>query len=275
MAEKSIRSTEKPNSGWFGDSIRTIIYALLIAGVIRTLFFQPFWIPSGSMKSTLLIGDFLFVNKMSYGYSWASCPQIRTFNFCGFAREWDGRILGSEPERGDIIVFKHPVNGADYIKRLIGLPGDRVQMKDGRLLIDGVEVPQEPDGVFEEILERQGPVGNMPRCRNRPVAPGGVCEKDRYQETLPNGVRHAVLDIESGFSDNTPAYTVPDGHYLFIGDNRDNSQDGRFPQSMGGVGFVPFGNLVGRADRVVFSSSGSWIINVLAWRKDRYFKRLD
>ena len=119
------------------ETIKTIFYALLIAGIFRTLFFQPFWIPSGSMKDTLLIGDFLFVNKMAYGYSYASCPkvQIPSFgvnidadDFCGFLKNRDTRILGGDPKRGDVVVFRHPVTGADYIKRLIGLPGDKIQM---------------------------------------------------------------------------------------------------------------------------------------------------
>jgi signal peptidase I len=122
---------------WAGikETVKTVVYALLIAGVFRTIFFQPFWIPSGSMKDTLLIGDFLFVNKMAYGYSYASCPSIRIASlgididaedFCGFLKGDNDRILGSDPERGDVVVFRHPVTGRDFIKRLIGLPGDRV-----------------------------------------------------------------------------------------------------------------------------------------------------
>ena len=110
------------------ETVKTVVYALLIAGLFRTIFFQPFWIPSGSMKSTMLIGDFLFVNKYAYGYSWASCPTVRGVDFCGFAKDWDGRVWQGEPERGDIIVFKHPSSETDYIKRLIGLPGDKVQI---------------------------------------------------------------------------------------------------------------------------------------------------
>ncbi len=274
MANRTSR-TSGQESGWLWETVRTIVYALLIAGVIRTIFFQPFWIPSGSMKPTLLVGDFLFVNKMAYGYSWASCPNIGRLNLCWFAQDQDGRILGDEPEPGDIIVFKHPVDGRDFIKRLIGMPGDRVQMSDGRLIINDVELPLEPNGVFEELLMPQGPVGNKPRCKNVSGADDSVCEKDLYEETLPNGVRHAVLDIGRSYSDNTPVYHVPDNHYLFIGDNRDNSQDGRFPQNVGGVGFVPFENLIGRADRVIFSSAGSWILAFWSWRSDRYFKRLE
>jgi signal peptidase I len=251
----------------FGETVKTVVYALLIAGVVRTLFFQPFWIPSSSMKPTLLIGDFLFVNKMAYGYSKHSCP----WSLCPIS----GRIFGSEPERGDIVVFKHPVTNIDFIKRLIGLPGDRVQMQNGQLFINDKAVPMERIGTFTEIFEQQGPMKSTPRCANAPVGQGAVCEKELYEETLPNGVTHQVLNIDNSFADNTPVFTVPEGQYFFMGDNRDNSGDSRFPRNVGGVGFVPFENLVGRADRVVFSSAGRWIPAFWTWRSDRYFKRLD
>jgi signal peptidase I len=240
---------------------------LLLAGVIRTLFFQPFWIPSGSMKPTLLIGDFLFVNKMAYGYSRHSCP----FSMCPFP----GRILASEPERGDVVVFKHPSNGTDYIKRLIGLPGDTVQMIEGILYINGEAAPQEPDGIFVQTYLPQGPMASMPRCGNQPVQRGGECTKEQAIETLPEGPRHLVLNIEDGFGDNTPPIVVPEGEFFFMGDNRDNSMDSRFPRSAGGVGSVPFENLVGRADRVIFSSAGPSMLAFWTWRPDRFFVRVD
>ncbi|MCB2127509.1 MAG: signal peptidase I [Rhodobacteraceae bacterium] len=248
------------------ETIKTIFWALLIAGVFRTLFFQPFWIPSGSMKDTLLIGDFIFVNKMAYGYSRYSCP----FAACPIS----GRILGSEPERGDVVVFRHPANGQDFIKRLIGLPGDTVQVKDGIVWINGVEAPQEPAGMFEEIKAPQGSQGNIPRCAND-VGMGGVCVKERSIETLPNGVRHDVLNIGKGPVDDTPLYTVPEGNYFFMGDNRDNSQDSRFALAAGGVGMLPAEYLIGRADRIVFSSAGRSLFYFWTWRSDRFFKAVE
>ena len=259
-------SSEQAEGGIM-ETVKTVVYALLIAGIFRTLFFQPFWIPSGSMKDTLLVGDFLFVNKMAYGYSQYSCP----FSICPIP----GRILASDPERGDIVVFRHPVNGSDFIKRLIGVPGDRVQFRDGQLYLNGEDVPTEPDGTFDEEFARQGPIGSFPRCSNAPVGQGGVCEKEKFVETLPGGVSHSILNIDQSFGDNTPEFTVPAGEYFFVGDNRDNSQDSRYAQSVGGVGFVPFENLIGRADRVIFSSAGSRMLYFWTWRGDRFFKALD
>ena len=266
------------------ETIKTIVYALLIAGVFRTLFFQPFWIPSGSMKETLLIGDFLFVNKMAYGYSYASCPSINlpgiginidAEDLCGFLGGKNGRILGSDPERGDVVVFRHPVTGRDFIKRLVGMPGDKIQVKEGVLYINDEPVELEDAGVFEEPAIPQGPQGLRPRCENGPVGQGGVCLKGREVETLPGGRSHVILDIGTQSSDNTGVYMVPEGHYFMMGDNRDNSSDSRFPQSAGGVGYVPLENFVGRADRIMFSSAGRSMLYFWTWRGDRFFKAIE
>jgi len=273
------------------ETIKTVVYALLIAGLFRTILFQPFWIPSGSMKDTLLIGDFLFVNKFAYGYSYASCPSIRigalgidigADDFCGMFRAdpddpdappGGSRLFGSLPERGDVVVFRHPVSGVDFIKRLIGMPGDTVQMRAGVLFLNGTEVPQTPNGLFEEVFEPQGPLRQPPRCENGPVGEGGLCTSSRYTETLPGGRTQSILNIDTnGFADNTDVFTVPEGQFFFMGDNRDNSQDSRFGQAIGGVGFVPFENLIGRADRIMFSSAGSAMLYFWTWRSDRFFK---
>ena len=279
-------------AGSIFETVKTIVYALLIAGVFRTVFFQPFWIPSGSMKDTLLIGDFLFVNKMAYGYSYASCPSIRIArlgiditaeDFCGVFKGSDSRLLGSEPERGDVVVFRHPVTGVDFIKRLIGLPGDTVQITEGIVYINGVAAPQEDAGIFTEVMEPQGPQEQLPRCENGTVGMGADCTSSRARETLPNGVVHSVLNIDSNAApadgsfdaDNTGVYTVPAGHYFFMGDNRDNSTDSRFPQTARGVGFVPLEDIVGRADRIMFSSAGTSMLAFWTWRSDRYFQAIE
>jgi len=272
--------TKKGSSIW--ETVKTVFWALVIAGIFRTLFFQPFWIPSGSMKDTLLIGDFLFVNKMAYGYSYASCPSIRlgglnidAADICGWLDGDNTRILGSEPERGDIVVFRHPVDGTDFIKRVIGLPGDRVQMRNGVLHINDQPVERVPAGQFVEEFAPQGPMRTRPRCANGVVGLGADCIKSRWRETLPEGRSYSTLDIGNQRADNTGIFTVPAGHYFFMGDNRDNSTDSRFPQAVGGVGFVPYENLIGRGNRVIFSSAGSSMLAFWTWRGDRFFKRLE
>lgn len=273
MAQKP----EKSATDSFVELIKTIVYALLIAGVFRTLFFQPFFIPSGSMKSTLLIGDFLFVNKMAYGYSYASCPKVPFIgldadNFCGFIKDRDTRILGGEPERGDVVVFRHPQDGRDFIKRVIGLPGDKVQIKDAVIYINDVAVPTERDGVF---VEPSDPRRGHQVCTEGVVGVGADCTKERFTETLPNGVSYSVLNGALTQYDNTDVFNVPAGHFFFMGDNRDNSLDSRASARRNGVGFVPLEEIVGRADRVLFSSAGRSLLAFWTWRGDRFFKAIE
>jgi len=267
---------EKKKDGPIKETVKTVVYALLIAGAIRTLIFQPFWIPSGSMKSTLYIGDFLFVNKFAYGYSYASCPSMFGVDFCGFAKGSDERLFGSDPERGDVVVFKHPVLGEDYIKRLIGLPGDRVQVIDSLLYINGEAVDVTPNGDFIETYAPQGPEQSYPSCSNRPAA-NGECIKGSFTEVLPNGVTHDILNIRETRVDNTEEFIVPEGQFFFMGDNRDNSVDSRFSQTgpNRGVGFVPRENIIGRADRIIFSSAGNSMFYFWTWRSDRFFKAVE
>ena len=273
-------AAKEKSQNQFLETITTIVYALVIAGIFRTLFFQPFWIPSGSMKETLLIGDFLFVNKMAYVYSYASCPSIRVIGLdaerlCGFIDGDNTRIWAGEPERGDVVVFRHPVNGTDFIKRVIGLPGDTVQLQNGVVLLNGTPVPQDDDGSFAETFEPQGPQGQSPRCANGTVGLGAECLKERFVETLPDGSQYKVLNSADQGSDNTSVYRVPEGHYFFMGDNRDNSADSRLAQVVGGVGYVPYENLIGRADRIMFSSAGRSMLFFWTWRGDRFFKGIE
>jgi signal peptidase I len=266
LADATVSSNKKKEDS-IGDTIKTIFWALLFAGLIRTLLVQPYWIPSGSMKDTLLIGDFLFVNKMAYGYSKHSCP----WSLCPFS----GRIFSKEPKRGDVVVFKHPTTGADFIKRLVGLPGEKIQMKDGYLYINNIKVNQISDGVFEERNEIQGPMQSTRPACSKPTGMGMICTKEKFISELPNGVSHSVLNVSSGqFLDNTGIYSVPDNHYFFMGDNRDNSSDSRVLQPRG-IGFVPLENIVGRADRLLFSSAGKSILYFWTWRSDRYFKSIN
>ncbi len=225
----SVSNSEKAkSSGGIGETFSVILQALLLALVIRTFLFQPFSIPSGSMRPTLLEGDYLFVSKYTYGYSHHSFPFSPPL--------FSGRIWGAEPTRGDVIVFKFPPNpGLDYIKRLIGLPGDKIQVKESVLYINGMAVPREKTRQINDIdvTQHDGPV-------------------DVYRETLPNGVSYDTLDLDpASIGDNTREFTVPAGHYFMMGDNRDNSSDSRFS-----VGFVPYENLEGSARLVFFSIAG-------------------
>jgi signal peptidase I len=250
VAEKS---AEKARSGGLWETVKVIIQALLIALVFRTFLYHPFNIPSGSMVPTLLVGDYLFVSKFSYGYSRYSFPIALPFI--------DGRVWGEEPERGDIAVFRLPRNpDTDYIKRVIGLPGDRIRMVNGVLHING-----EP--VVRERLEDY--VGENAFGQTVPVR--------QYRETLPNGVSYMTLDLsQSSEMDTTQVYEVPPGHYFMMGDNRDNSTDSRFLQL---VGFVPEENLIGRAEIIFFSvdeDAPAWAVWQWPWslRVARLFELL-
>ena len=242
-------------AGALGEFFKVIIQSGLIAIVIRTLLFQPFNIPSGSMIPTLLIGDFLFVSKYSYGYSNHSLPFSPPL--------FKGRIFSSPPKRGDVVVFKLPRDGqTDYIKRVIGLPGDTIQMKDGRLYINGTIVPRDP----------------ISKVKTEDLF-GHVREVPTYMETLPGGVKHTIIEIEgdTGFYDNTGIYKVPPDNYFMMGDNRDNSTDSRVPPDQNGVGYVPSEDLVGRAEMIFFSikpDTPAWAFWEWPWtvRWDRLFK---
>jgi len=184
-------------------------------------------------------------------------------------------VIALQPERGDVVVFRHPTLNVDYVKRLIGLPGDKIQMKDGVLYINGEAAPQTPAGTFDEIFEPQGRMGGTPKCINGSVGLGGVCQKERFIETLPGGVEHPILNSTSrSGTDNTRVFTVPEGNYFFMGDNRDNSTDSRVDPRAGGVGMVPAEYLLGRADRVIFSSAGKRLVYFWTWRGDRFFEAI-
>ena len=246
MSENTGAMSKRKNDG-FWKTIRTVVYAILVALAIRTFAYEPFNIPSGSMRPTLLIGDYLFVSKYSYGYSKHSFPlSLMPFS---------GRIWSDAPERGDVAVFKLPRdNKTDYIKRVIGLPGDTIQVQDGRLFINGDLVERER---IEDFTYRN-PYGSQIRVA-------------QFVETLPNGKKHFILEEgDNRFYDNTREFHVPDGHFFMMGDNRDNSADSRSQ-----VGFVPVENFVGRAEILFFSTNGSAsIVEFWKWPSAIRFRRL-
>ena len=242
------------NKNFFIENVKTIFYALLIALLIRSIIIQPFYIPSSSMEPNLLVGDRLFVTKYSYGYSKHSFPFSPPII--------KGRIFSKEPSRGDVIVFKTPSdNRTDYIKRLIGLPGDTIQFIDGDLFINN-----------NQVLKSRISTGDIIFCGNK------IIPVNTFEEKLPNSIIHiSVYSSEYTFQ-NTDKFTVPDKHYFFLGDNRDCSKDSRFLSS---VGYVHEDNLVGKARFIFFSSDyrkGS-IFKIWKWsetiRLNRFFKKIN
>ena len=238
----------KIDKNFFTENIKTLFYALIIAVIIRSLFIQPFYIPSSSMEPTLLVGDRLFVTKFSYGYSKHSFPFSPPII--------NDRVLFNPPERGDVVVFKTPAdNRTDYIKRLIGLPGDKVQFIDSNLYLNSSEIFKSKVLIKSEIF-----------CGNK------VIEVFKFEEKLPNGKKFHTVYLKDYTYQNSDIYTVPENHYFFLGDNRDCSKDSRFLSS---VGYVHKDNLVGKAQFIFFSSDKK-IGNIFAfwkWHKSIRFNR--
>jgi signal peptidase I len=247
-------SSSTPAMDVFWDNVKTILYALALAMVLRFTIAQPFRIPSGSMQPTLEVGDYIVVTKWSYGYGRFSFAPLE-----GLLPH--GRLFGSQPARGDVVVFRPlPEPDRDFIKRVIGMPGDRIQVIDGVLHINGEAIQRESVGVtpFEN---EHGVVEQIPT----------------YRETLPNGVSYVTFDKGMTELDNTRVFEVPEGHYFMMGDDRDNSADSRVPSV---VGFVPYDNLVGPAQFVVVSFNGStslfrpWTL-FTGFRGDRFLKSVN
>ena len=235
------------------ENVKALTYAILLAVLIRTLWLQPFHIPSGSMIPTLLIGDNLFVSKTAYGYSRYSIP------FGAYINYFIGRIWEGKPQLGEVAIFRSVVDpDTDFIKRVVGTPGDRIQMREGRLYINDVLCPLEPHGKFETVDDN-----------------GGLLKANQFIETLPNGQKHLIIKqvpFGKGTYDNTPVYIVPPGHYFMMGDNRDGSNDSR---SQGVVGYIPLEYFVGRASFIFFSTGGKIALwEVWRWPFTAHYSRI-
>ncbi len=235
------------------ETLTFLIKLILIVLIFRSFIFSPFSIPSESMLPRLLIGDYLFISKWNYGYSRHSLPLSVPLI--------PGRILARDPARGDVVVFKAPPTAAqDYIKRVIGLPGDTIQMRRGQLILNGVAIPK------QRVADFIVPVSPNYACsvEFHDVDASGkpICRYHRFRETLPGGRSYQVLDLAQTVADDTGVYTIPAGHAFMMGDNRDNSEDSRFPAIEGGIGFVPLENIEGKAVVGFFSTDGSasWLL---------------
>ncbi len=232
------------------ENIKTLFYALIIALIIRSFLYQPFYIPSSSMEPNLLIGDRIFVSKYSYGYSRHSLPFS--------PKIYNKRVFPKTPKRGDIIVFKTPAdNRTDYIKRLIGLPGDTIQISNKELYLNDVKI-------LQEKIENKTNIS----CGREFI------KANFFKETLPNGISYIATYRSDGTMINSDKFVVPDNHYFFMGDNRDCSKDSRFLSS---VGYVNFNNLVGKAELIFFSNDKSKGSLLKFWRTlrfNRFFKKI-
>jgi signal peptidase I len=236
-----------------GALLRLVLSVLLIAWVIRSFVFAPFSIPSGSMLPTLFIGDYVMVAKWPYGFSRYSFP----WGSPSFA----GRMFEDLPERGDVVVFRAPGTDEDFIKRVVGLPGDRIAVQNGMLIINGRAIPRQPEGTFAMPISANSPcrvVGGATQMVARGNDGAPACLYPMYRETLPNGRSYRVIDqVENPRADEIVQMTVPAGHVFLMGDNRDDSLDSRFSTREGGIGFVPVENLIGRAAFIFWSTDGA------------------
>jgi signal peptidase I len=236
-----------------GALLRLVLSVALIAWVIRSFVFAPFSIPSGSMLPTLFIGDYVMVAKWPYGFSRYSFPW-------GFP-SFDGRLFGNIPERGDVVVFRAPGSDEDFVKRVVGVPGDRIAVQNGMLIINGRPIPRQPQGTFAMPISANSPcrvVGGASQMIVQGDDGKPACLYPVYSETLPGGRTYQVIDqVENPRADEVPATVVPAGHVFLMGDNRDDSLDSRFSVEEGGIGFVPVENLIGRATFIFWSTDGT------------------
>ncbi len=247
-AEPGAEPEGKKESWW--ETLRFFLILFVAAILIRSLLFAPFSIPSGSMLPNLMIGDYLFVAKWPYGYSRFSFP----FGLASF----DGRLLAGLPERGDIVVFRHPAAEEDWVKRVIGLPGDQIEVRDGTVILNGRPLRRQRIADFAMRVSPNSPCRAVGATRQIADGEGAVCAFPRFRETLPDGRSYDVLEqVEDGEADNVEPIIVPEGHLFVMGDNRDDSQDSRYEIEEQGVGLLPVDHVLGRATMGFWSTDGS------------------
>jgi len=268
MASAAKVGRQARKDGGIAETTRFLLFLFVFTLLLRTFVVAPFMIPSGSMLPGLAIGDYLFVAKWPYGYSRYAFP----FGLAHF----EGRMWGADPQRGDVVIFHHPSKDEDWVKRLIGLPGDRVQVRGGQLFLNGKAVPKLRVADYLMARTPNSPCRYVGNYEPKPIVEGeeSFCPYPRFRETLPNGRSYEVLDQINGVADDTPVYTVPPGHYFMMGDNRDDSADSRFSIADQGVGFLPRENVIGRPMIVFFSTDGSaeWVkpwtwFSALRWHR--------
>ena len=248
-------AAQAPEDRW--SFARFLLTLAFLAWAIRSLVVAPFSIPSGSMLPTLYIGDYLLVAKWPYGYS--------RYSFLFGFPPIEGRLFSHLPERGDVVVFRHSSSSDDLIKRVIGLPGDTVEVRDGAVILNGVPLKRDNPRLYRLPVSANTPCKVVPPAL--PNVAQGDCIFNSYRETLPNGVTHTVIDqVSGGVADNFAPAVVPAGHVFLMGDNRDDSLDSRFGPAVGGIGMVPVENLIGRALVTFWSTDGdASTVNPLSW----------
>jgi signal peptidase I len=263
----SAKKPEKEKTDWVGE-FKSIFLLLLAVLAFHSLVAKPFYIPSVSMMPGLLVGDRLIVSKYAYGWSWVS-PTFHIFP------RMEGRLFGSLPERGDIVILTPKDQSSDYIKRVIGLPGDTIELRGGQVFLNGVGVQQEVRPDIAIPVDANSPCGPLEfaGARGTDASGNAICSLPIVRETLPNGVTYDVIDLGPNMSDDVAPVIIPENHVYLLGDNRDQSADSRVASPLGLDGSIPWENIGGRAEFITFSLDGTTSINPLSWfgafRSDR------